>query len=59
MTTPVHPHLVFTLSRNIAPQASVTVVNLNISPRTWRKYWACYLVCRLWRYVRMHWCLVR
>jgi len=46
MTTPGHPHMVFTLSRPIAPQASITVVNLNASPLTWRKCRACYGVCR-------------
>ena len=43
---------------HIAPQASITVVNRNFSPLTWRKYQACYRVCWSWPCARMHWCLV-
>jgi len=42
----------------IAPQASITVVNLNVISLTWRKYRACYRVRRSWSCTRLHWCLV-
>jgi len=41
MTTPVHPHLEFTLYRTRC-STSITVVNLNVRSLTWRKYRACY-----------------